>query len=130
NFIKKFSSLFGFSCFLICTSVATAQVLTDRDGDGTVRLLAFGDSITAGVGDGTRPGEDVDLAPPPTFGGYPTLLELLLSTPVDNEGRSGEVFGSGGLERLISLLRSRPSDVLLLFEGVNDALFQVNPSEY
>ncbi len=75
-------------------------------------FLAFGDSITAGVGD------------PETPGGYPVRLERLLrdgglkAAVVENHGQSGEST-SQGLSRLGGVL-ARGGDGLLLMEGTND----------
>jgi lysophospholipase L1-like esterase len=77
------------------------------------RYIAFGDSITAGVGD------DEDRAEP----GYPPRLENRLngagqSAVVINAGVGGERTPEG-LERINQVL-SQGGDVLLLMEGTND----------
>lgn len=83
-------------------------------GQDTV-YIAFGDSITEGVGD------DPETQPR----GYPVRLELLLN----DSGRSAEVRNRGvgaertpeGLTRLGDVLNANPdADVLLLMEGSND----------
>ena len=72
--------------------------------------VAFGDSITAGVGDETK------------RGGYPARLQDILSrsasVEVRNEGLPGEET-SGGVTRINRVLREG-DDVLLLMEGTND----------
>jgi lysophospholipase L1-like esterase len=73
--------------------------------------VAFGDSITAGVGDETN------------RGGYPSRLQTLLvargaSAEVRNEGLPSEDT-SGGVTRINRVLRDG-DDVLLLMEGTND----------
>jgi lysophospholipase L1-like esterase len=79
------------------------------------KYLAFGDSITAGVGD------DPARARP----GYPPRLESLLqsvgvSATVLNFGVGGEKTPDG-LSRIDSVLaQGVPGDVLLLMEGTND----------
>jgi lysophospholipase L1-like esterase len=76
--------------------------------------LAFGDSITAGVGDDK-----------PTPSGYPPRLQSLLVTAgvnaaVDNNGMPGEKTPEG-LVRIDSVLaKGKPGDVLILMEGTND----------
>ena len=77
------------------------------------RYIAFGDSITEGVGDNLSRAEL----------GYPPRLEDLLnqrgvSAQVDNRGLAGETT-SGGLSRINRVLDSG-GDVLLLMEGTND----------
>lgn len=74
--------------------------------------VAFGDSITAGVGDSREPDE-----------GYPTRLEALLrptnpNATVRNRGLGGERTPEG-LTRLDEVL-AEGGDVLLLMEGTND----------
>jgi lysophospholipase L1-like esterase len=77
--------------------------------------LAFGDSITFGVGDD----------PARTSPGYPPRLQSLLVTAgvnatVINEGMSGEKTPDG-LTRIDSVLAmGKPGDVLILMEGTND----------
>ena len=77
--------------------------------------LAFGDSITMGVGDDPE-------RPEP---GYPPRLEALLSTggntvTVENHGLGGEET-SEGVTRLSEVLSGAQSgDTLLLMEGTND----------
>ena len=76
--------------------------------------LAFGDSITEGVGDDPARAEK----------GYPPRLEALL----DNAGQDAEVINAGregettaeGISRIDSVLALTDPDVLLLMEGTND----------
>ena len=90
--------------------LAAASPLTAQ-----TQYLAFGDSITEGVGDdATR-----------TEKGYPPRLETLLvnsgrTDTVENRGLGGEKTPDG-LERIVLELASLPdADVLLLMEGTND----------
>jgi lysophospholipase L1-like esterase len=74
--------------------------------------VAFGDSITEGVGDDST-----------AKGGYPRRLQALLlsrgvSAEVRNEGLGGEDT-AGGVSRISRVLRDG-DDVLLLMEGTND----------
>lgn len=94
--------------------VATSLAMTSPAQGQTV-YVAFGDSITAGVGD------DPDL--PPREIGYPPRLEALLQSnglnaSVINEGAPGEDTAEG-LTRINGVLR-RGGNVLLLMEGTND----------
>ncbi len=72
--------------------------------------LAFGDSVTEGVGDDVPEGPDA---------GYPIRLEGLLGETVLNRGLSGETTPEG-VTRLDEVLADDQADVLLLMEGTND----------
>ena len=90
--------------------------------DAQTRYLAFGDSITFGVGDNTDR-EEI---------GYPPRLEELLA----QLGAPGEVINAGvpgettaeGLSRIDSALAGTGADVLLLMEGTNDINARVSNS--
>ncbi|WP_306295294.1 GDSL-type esterase/lipase family protein [Shewanella algae] len=72
------------------------------------KLLAFGDSLTQGVG--AKAGQD-----------YPSRLAELCRCEVINAGISGEQ-SAAGLERLPALLDETKPDLLILLEGGNDIL--------
>lgn len=74
----------------------------------TGMILAFGDSLTDGVGV-SRPDS------------YPAVLERLSGRRVVNAGISGEVT-TDGLPRLEELLYQSSPDLLILLEGGNDIL--------
>lgn len=110
----------------VCAGEAAAQqepFLRDRDGDGIVKYLAFGDSITYGVGDGVPLGEIVD-EPPRTdgSGGYPARLRSLLGIPVVNAGLPGERLVEGGRARFPGVLLAQRSDIVGIEEAANDAV--------
>jgi len=71
-------------------------------------ILAFGDSLTVGVG--TRP----ELS-------YPAQLSRLISRKVVNGGKSGEV-SAAGARRLPALLDRVEPDLLLICHGGNDII--------
>lgn len=80
------------------------------------RYIAFGDSITVGVGD--------DESRPEAERGYPPRLEAMLNEAgqaavVSNRGLGAEKTPEG-LTRLDEVLASEEGDVLLLMEGSND----------
>ncbi|MGH7896767.1 MAG: SGNH/GDSL hydrolase family protein, partial [Candidatus Binatia bacterium] len=89
--------------------------LEDLDGDGEVFVIAFGDSITRGVGDGARG----DTVPPLATGGYPARLQRLVGVPVLNFGVPGEQTAQGRA-RLPKVLQATRTDYVILLEGVND----------
>lgn len=97
------------------------NLLKDRNGDNVFSMIAFGDSITYGVGDGTAPGEAVAVVPI-TDGrlGYTSRVERIMNVPVKNSGDPGEELGTRGIRRLASALRAYPADVLLFLQGTND----------
>ncbi len=95
--------------------------LVDLNLDGQIVILAFGDSITRGVGDG--PG--AESTPPASVAGYPARLQQLL-TPrttlpliVVNDGRAGERTRTG-LSRLQRDLGTNPVDYVIILHGTND----------
>jgi lysophospholipase L1-like esterase len=71
-------------------------------------VLAFGDSLTAGLG------VTVDQA-------YPAVLQELIGRTVINAGVSGELT-QDGLLRLPGLLTKHSPDLVILLEGGNDIL--------
>ncbi|MEM8933014.1 MAG: GDSL-type esterase/lipase family protein, partial [Acidobacteriota bacterium] len=87
-------------------------------------VIAFGDSITWGFGDGNArcPG---DPNGPPRAGGYPPRLTNRLGdsgipNEIRNEGACGEVT-AGGVTRLPTVLEQNPdTDVVVIMEGTND----------
>jgi lysophospholipase L1-like esterase len=96
-------------------ALAALLALLPGVASAQAHYIAFGDSITAGVGD----------APGRAFPGYPPRLVNLLASRgvtaiVDNFGLGGETT-SGGLSRLPSVLAANPGATgLLLMEGTND----------
>ena len=78
-------------------------------------ILAFGDSLTAGVGT-----EKVY--------SYPSVLERLSGITVINAGISGETTAEG-LRRFSSVLNQHSPDLLILIEGGNDILRNNNKAE-
>ena len=105
--------------------------LTDYTGDAVVELYAFGDSTTFGVGDGIPPGVFYEEVPHTSrAGGYPMRLQKLLGVKVENGGVPGEEFIEQGIFRLPGVLSSRNPDIILLLEGVNDAVKQRTRGEF
>ena len=98
------------------SETAAAQSYAHRSSDG-LTMLAFGDSVTRGEASSS----DGPLT------GYPMLLEQKMDTFYGghfftiNAGQGGEKTSAGKL-RLPGLLDTYHPDVVLLMEGVNDAL--------
>jgi acyl-CoA thioesterase-1 len=100
-------------------TIATMAFLP-RPAAAQQHYIAFGDSITFGVGDAKN------------LGGYPGRLQALLTqrgqnASVLNAGLPGETT-TGGLTRLNRVLASAAAgDTLLLMEGTNDINAKVSP---
>jgi lysophospholipase L1-like esterase len=130
-------SILCLSLFQASYAWADGPLLGDRNGDGDVEVLAFGDSITYGVGDGNAPGEYVgaisDIGEPR---GYPLRLSSLLGVTVLNAGIPGEeLVGLSGLresgvDRFPTTALGSSADVIILMEGSNDARYDASPSQY
>ena len=121
--------------FLSASSTANAQqsLLTDLTGDKNVTYLAFGDSLTSGVGDGIEPGKFVDsfdIIAKYVGGGYPARVAALSGITVDNMGIPGENFLGGGVDRFPSALVASSADLVGIMEGSNDAIRMLEPSYY
>ncbi|MCB0339795.1 MAG: SGNH/GDSL hydrolase family protein, partial [Bdellovibrionales bacterium] len=113
---------------LISVNAFAQDLLVDRNGDGVIRVTAFGDSITYGVGDGTSPGAFVEVAPF-TDGniGYPPRVQALGGIEIFNQGDPGESLAVGGILRFPAVLQSTSPDVVVIFEGSNDVLQDTAP---
>lgn len=112
-------------------AAAQTSPLADIDGNGAVELLAFGDSITYGVGDDIPPGDyvtEINDAGYPR--GYPVRVSAGLGVSVINAGVPGEVLSSQGVSRFPSLIGDVPFDTVLIMEGTNDAIFKVDSGTY
>ncbi|QSX35536.1 arylesterase [Shewanella avicenniae] len=91
---------------LLAITACSGPSLPPFDSQATV--LAFGDSLTAGVG--AAEGED-----------YPAQLAHLCGCQVINAGISGETTAEG-VARLPEVLDETQPDLLILLEGGNDIL--------
>lgn len=117
-------------------ALAQGSPLSDRNGDAQIEIIAFGDSITYGVGDGTLPGEYIsELGGVGDPRGYPLRLSATSALPVMNAGVPGEmVVGIGGerasgVERFPQIVAGSPADLVIILEGANDARFDISATE-
>lgn len=104
--------------------VVAPALLQDYNLDGKIDIVAFGDSITRGVGDRTDVGADdyVLFVPEPNAeAGYPLRVEGFVGVNVLNRGEPGEKLAEGGLERFISTIIAQHPDIAIISEGANDA---------
>lgn len=108
-----------------------ASILKDVTGDGVVTYLGFGDSLTYGVGDGSRPGQ-MSSSLPMTDGslGYNRRLMQILGIPATNAGVPGEELDGEGIRRLPQVVVSSGADIVGIFEGINDARQQLIADNY
>jgi len=106
--------------FLFWPALLMAQdlSLSDLNGDGAVSVLCIGDSLTRGIGDGA------------SKGGYPGRLSALLGVPFINSGIPGEELTEDGSRRIPNVLLSTNADSVLILEGANDAVRQIDTDTY
>ncbi len=98
---------------VILSGCEQGEQLTPLRPDDTI--LAFGDSLTEGVG--TRP----ELS-------YPAQLARLIGRPVVNGGKAGEV-SEAGARRLPGLLDEVKPQLVVLCHGGNDILQKRSPEQ-
>ncbi len=96
--------------FALLSACSTSPPLSKLKFDAVI--LAFGDSLTYGVGADTAQS-------------YPARLAELSKRKVINAGVPGEVTAEGSL-RLAGLLDEHKPDLLILFHGANDLLGQMD----
>ena len=104
---------------LFAVIVAVFYVVAPASAEGLTRIVAIGDSLTAGYG--LPPGED-----------FPTQLQAALraegyNVQVENAGVSGDTT-AGGLQRIDWAL-GNGADFVILELGANDALRGISPTE-
>jgi len=113
---KKTFCLLASKCLalLVCLAPISAQACPDIDGlvdincDRQLKIITFGDSITAGVGDETRLG-------------YPGRLQLFLpNSTVFNVGISGERTPTGRARAPGIFATVENPDYIIILQGVND----------
>ena len=100
---------------VLCVALILASCLSQaRTFPEDMRILAFGDSLTSGVGgSGTN---------------YPEQLSMWLRVEVINAGGNGET-SEDGLRRLSPALRKWQPHLLILCLGLNDAANGIDPEQ-
>ena len=98
---------------ILCLSSCSSHKLPTLKSDDVI--LAFGDSLTAGVG--VQKSES-----------YPTVLAQLTGLQVINAGVTGETT-TEGLKRLPELLNKYKPGLVILLEGGNDLLQKIPESK-
>lgn len=106
---SRFSHAFIFLLLALCLSSCSDNKPTLSALDNDAVILAFGDSLTFGIGANSKTES------------YPTVLSRLTGLQVVNEGISGEVT-KHGLERLEDVLQSVKPDLVILCHGGNDII--------
>lgn len=106
----KFHLFISMLIFSLLTGCGSDQALSPLDKNAII--LAFGDSLT--VGKGTKPSSS-----------YPRILEQRIHRKVINAGISGETTEQG-LKRLSQALNKNRPELVILMEGGNDFLRNVN----
>lgn len=101
--------------FLFILALAGCSKSTQPLLNGDATILAFGDSLTFGIG--TDKSQS-----------YPAIVEELTRLTVINAGISGETT-SQGLKRFEATIEKHQPDLILLLEGGNDILRNQNLNE-
>ena len=106
------------------------SLLYDRNGDGQLVVLGFGDSITRGVGDFIQPNQFADSVESPIGeAGYPLRVETVGGISVINGGKPGERL-TEALPRLVNMLNRYNPDIVIFAEGTNDAEDQEHDTRF
>lgn len=120
----------GASTLMLVASVGGAFA-QELKASGQGHILAFGDSITYGVGDGENPGDYVDeITDAGEPRGYPQRLSASSSGVVSNAGNPGEELLRGGMQRFPDVVVGTDVDMVVFMEGVNDAVQRAEATEY
>ena len=104
-------SIVGLVCGCILVACTDSPLLNHIPEDGVI--VAFGDSLTVGVGATDRDS-------------YPRVLAQLSQRTVISAGVSGEETGAGR-HRLARVLEETTPNLLILLQGGNDILHNRNP---
>lgn len=107
------------------------SLLKDWNEDGSINVVAFGDSITYGTGDGNRAGVNLSVVPQVADSvGYPSRVSSVLSLPVLNYGVPGENMIGEGSYRFVRMVKTTRPDLVILSEGSNDAMLRSDPATF
>jgi lysophospholipase L1-like esterase len=133
--MKGFNSAATFVLIFLLAAAADAwagdQELEDLNGDGNISYLAFGDSITAGLGDGYQPGAEIPAFEGARAGpGYPARISQWAHIVSYNAGVPGEELAEGGFKRFPGVVSRSPADLVGILEGANDAIHLLDAGVY
>lgn len=111
--------------------IVETGILEDKNGSGFLEVIAFGDSITRGVGDFISAGQHIEGTTHPTVeAGYPLRLEALLKVSISNKGIPGERLSTQGLSRFASQIPGLRPDIVIISGGSNDAIDLISTRKY
>lgn len=110
NLADCYHLIIGLICLLL---VGCSHQLTPLPAGSTI--LAFGDSLTAGYGVSRQDS-------------YPEVLAKITGHPVINSGISGETT-TQGLARFSQVIDETKPALIILMEGGNDILQNLNPAQ-
>lgn len=115
---------------LFSGNLSAQSLLTDRNGDGLVTVVGFGDSISFGLGDLEQPGEEViePVLPNNSFGYLLRVRTAGFNTV--NRAVPGQFFTIEGISSFASIAGSSGADVIGILAGTNDAGLLVSSGEY
>ncbi|MEB8431111.1 arylesterase [Cocleimonas sp. KMM 6892] len=111
---RSWVSIFALLFVTLLLQACGSEKLLSRVSESGV-ILAFGDSLTSGVG--VKPENS-----------YPSVLARLTGRQVVNAGISGEVTADG-LARLAAVIEKTNPELMILLEGGNDILRNKSLSE-
>lgn len=117
---------------VVSAEVLENSLLKDNNGDGVLSIIAFGDSITRGVGDFRAANQSVSSAGDNISGeaGYPLRIETFLGLSVSNLGVPGETVSNQGIHRFAQIIASSSADIVIIEEGANDTIYRLNQTDY
>jgi len=139
--MKRILLLFLIPVFFIANTALAQEGLNPEFIEGSLfqdfnenlflEIVAFGDSLTRGVGDFNAPNQEIEeVSIPSQEAGYPLRIELLAGVGVSNRGEPGESLDADGVERFAQLIPATRPDVVIIGGGSNDAREPVGTFEF
>jgi len=112
RFLHAFTLLLLALCLISCSDDKPTLSVLEHDAV----ILAFGDSLTFGIGANSKTES------------YPAVLSRLTGLRVSNEGISGEI-SKDGLERLPYVLQTVKPNLVILCHGGNDIIRRLGKAQ-